>query len=38
MKCKTGGLYENLEQFKGATCDGYYETMQVWLVRHGFVN
>ncbi len=38
MKCKTGGLYENLEQSKGAPCDGYYETMQVWLVRHGFVN
>ena len=36
MKCKTGGLYENLDSYNRALCDGYYETMQAWLAKNGF--
>jgi alpha/beta superfamily hydrolase len=36
MKCKTGGLYENLQPYNGAACDGYYEAMQTWLITNAF--
>ena len=31
MTCETGALFENLDKFNGAVCDGYYEKMREWL-------
>lgn len=31
MKCRTGGMFENLEEFGYEICDEYYESMLNWL-------
>jgi hypothetical protein len=36
MKCKTGGMNENLEPFGWQACDGFFETMNEWLKKQGF--
>jgi pimeloyl-ACP methyl ester carboxylesterase len=36
MKCRTGGMNENLEPFGWQACDGFFETMNVWLKEQGF--
>jgi uncharacterized protein len=30
-RCKTGASKEDLKEFNWATCDGYHDTMRVWL-------
>ncbi|MGA2408738.1 MAG: hypothetical protein ABSF81_18580 [Bacteroidales bacterium] len=36
MKCKTGGMNENLETYGWQICDGFFETMNLWLKERGF--
>ena len=37
-KCKTCGLdTEDLKLYNYQPCDGYYETMTIWLKEHGFI-
>ncbi|MEM1327465.1 MAG: alpha/beta hydrolase [Bacteroidota bacterium] len=36
-KCITCGWKEDLSAFNWAACDGYYETMKMWLKEEGFV-
>lgn len=36
LKCKTGGMNENLEVFGWQFCDGFFETMSLWLKEHRF--
>jgi uncharacterized protein len=36
MKCKTGGMNENLDTFGWQFCDGFFETMSLWLKELGF--
>jgi pimeloyl-ACP methyl ester carboxylesterase len=36
MKCKTGGMNENLEPFGWQACDGFFETLTEWLKEQGF--
>ncbi|MDW3646043.1 MAG: hypothetical protein R8P61_03195 [Bacteroidia bacterium] len=31
QNCESGGINENLEKFGYAVCDGYYDTMLMWL-------
>jgi pimeloyl-ACP methyl ester carboxylesterase len=37
MKCKTGGMNEDLGSFGWQPCDGYYDAMSKWLKDHKFV-
>lgn len=37
QKCETGGLFENLEKYNWQTCDGYYDTIKLWVQNHGFI-
>ena len=36
LKCKTGGINEDLKEWNWQPCDGYYETMASWLKKNGF--
>lgn len=36
MKCKTGGMNENLEPFGWQACDGFFVTMNEWLKEQAF--
>jgi pimeloyl-ACP methyl ester carboxylesterase len=36
LKCKTGGINEDLKEWNWQPCDGYYETMATWLKYNGF--
>ena len=39
LTCKTGGFKENLNQpGLGQPCDGYYDSMKLWLQKQGFVS
>lgn len=36
LKCKTGGINEDLQEWNWQPCDGYYETMLTWLKEKRF--
>ncbi len=37
LKCRTCGIdYSDLKEFNYQPCDGYYDTMGIWLKEHGF--
>ena len=35
LKCKTGGMNENLDVYGWQPCDGFFETMSLWLKEQG---
>lgn len=36
QQCKTGAVFEDLSESKWRSCDGYYETMNTWIIEKGF--
>jgi alpha/beta superfamily hydrolase len=36
LECKTGGMNENLDVYGWQPCDGFFETMSLWLKEQGF--